>query len=95
MPTSRNNSVRLVVQAVAGEDSSEASYRVLVYPRRKCMRDQPATFESRRELMRRLQAAIPSITASMLTPADESTQIVFARELELTDAQLAILGLTR
>jgi hypothetical protein len=59
------------------------------------MREDPALFSSRDELLKRLREVIPGIDDRTLAVADSSTQIVFARELELSDEQLAQLGLTR
>lgn len=59
------------------------------------MREDPAVFFSREELLKKLREVIPGIDDRSLASADSSAQIVFARELELTDEQLAQLGLTR
>lgn len=90
-----NNNVRLVIQEVFNSGSGAASYRVIVYPRRPCMREEPATFASRDELLARLREALPDVDERSLAPAERTTQIVFARELELSDEQLKILGLGR
>lgn len=59
------------------------------------MREEPATFASRDELLSRLREAVPAVDERSLAPASGVTQIVFARELELSDEQLKILGLGR
>jgi hypothetical protein len=88
-----NKTVRLVIQEVFESGSGIASYRVIVYPRRPFMRDVPATYSSRNELMTRLQQALPNVDERALAPSDGTTQVLFARELELSDEQLSILGL--
>ena len=90
-----NNPVRLVIQEVFDGRSGIASYRVIVYPRRPFMRDEPATYSSRGKLMTRLQRALPNVDQRDLAPSEGTTQVLFARELELSDDQLKILGLGR
>ena len=87
--------IRLVVQEIREPDSPEVQFRMLAYPRSPCMREGPALFSSREELLARLREAIPGVDDRSLGAADSSTQIVFARQLELTDEQLARLGLRR
>ena len=91
----QNHTVRLVIQEVFENRSEVASYRVIAYPRRPCMQDEPATYSSRKELMARLQQALPNIDERGLACSDGTTQVLFARELELSDEQLSILGLGR
>jgi hypothetical protein len=95
MGTHPDHKIRLVIQEIHDADARGAAFRLLAYPRRPCMRGEPAVFSSREELLTRLRKAIPDVDDRCLAPADSSTQIVFARELELTDEQLAMLGLTR
>jgi hypothetical protein len=85
--------VRLVVQQVDHGGTTTASYRILVYPGRPGMRDAPSVVASRKELVDRLRAAIPDFCEGDVGVANGSTSILFARELDLTDAQLDALGL--
>ena len=94
-PMGPHDRIRLVVQEVQEPGSRKPQFRVIAYPRRPCMREDPALFSSRDELLKRLREVIPGIDDRTLAVADSSTQIVFARELELSDEQLAQLGLTR
>jgi hypothetical protein len=87
--------IRLVIQEIQEPGSRNPQFRVLAYPRRACMREDPAVFSSREELLKKLREVIPGIDYRSMASADSSTQIVLARELELTDEQLAQLGLTR
>lgn len=88
-----DNRVRLVIQEIRGSDS--ASYRVIAYPRRACMRDDPATFSSFEELLTRLKTALPGIDELVVAAGKSGTQILLAREFELSDEQLKILGLAQ
>jgi hypothetical protein len=90
-----SNTVRLVIQEVFDGGSGIASYRVIVYPRRPSMRDEPAIYSSRNRLITRLQQALPNVDDQALAPSDGTTQVLFSRELELSDEQLSILGLGR
>jgi len=56
------------------------------------MRGEPSTFSSRSELLACLQEAIPSVDERAFAAADTATQILFARDLELSDEQLKVLG---
>jgi hypothetical protein len=87
--------IRLVIQEIQEPSSRNPQFRVIAYPPRGCMREDPAVFFSREELLKKLREVIPGIDDRSLASADSSAQIVFARELELTDEQLAQLGLTR
>lgn len=93
MRPSRDNRVRLVIQEI--RDSGSPSYRVIVYPRRACMRDEPATFSSFEDLLARLKEALPGIEELVVAAGKSRTQILLAREFELSDEQLKILGLAR
>ena len=87
--------IRLVIQEIRQPDFPQPKFRVLAYPRSPCMREVPALFSSREELLAGLREAIPGVDEQSLLASDSSTQIVFAREVELTDEQLGRLGLTR
>lgn len=93
MRPSGDNRVRLVIQEIRG--SGSPSYRVIVYPRRACMRDEPATFSSFEDLLARLKEALPGIDELVVAAGKSRTQILLAREFELSDEQLKILGLAR
>jgi hypothetical protein len=95
MGLGKDRRIRLVIQEIQEPGSRHSQFRVIAYPRRPCMREDPAIFASRDELLKKLRDAIPGIDDRTLVAADSSTQIVFARELELTDDQLAQLGLMR
>src|SRR5579864_790773 len=91
----KDRRIRLVIQEIQEPGSRTPQFRVIAYPRRACMREDPAVFFSRDELLNKLREVIRGVDDRALASADSSTQIVFARELELTDEQLAQLGLTR
>lgn len=91
MRPSGDNRVRLVIQEI--RDSGSPSYRVIAYPRRPCMRDEPATFSSFEDLLARLKQALPGIDELVVAAGKSRTQILLAREFELSDDQLKILGL--
>lgn len=93
MRPSGDNRVRLVIQEI--RDSGSPSYRVIAYPRRAGMRDEPATFSSFEELLARLKEAVPGIDELVVAAGKSRTQILLAREFELSDEQLKILGLAR
>jgi hypothetical protein len=88
----RDNHIRLVIQEVRG--SGSPTYRVIAYPRRACMRDEPAIFTSLDELLARLKQALPGVDAHVVAAGESGSQILFARELELSDDQLMVLGLS-
>jgi hypothetical protein len=91
----KDHRIRLVIQEIQEPDSPNPQFRVIAYPRRPCVREEPAVLSSRDELLKKLREVIPGLDDRTLAAADSSTRIVFARELELTDEQLAQLGLTR
>ena len=90
-----NNCIRLVIQEVCGSHAEPATYRMIAYPRRPFMKDEPATFSSLHDLLARLRAVLPGVDERVSSAAEAGTQILFARELELTDEQLRTLGLAR
>ena len=93
MRPSEDKRVRLVIQEVRG--AGAPSYRVIAYPRRACMRDEPAKFSSLEELLTRLKNALPEIDERLVAAGESGSRILFAGELELSDDQLKILGLGR
>ena len=93
MRPSGDNRVRLVIQEI--RDSGSPSYRVIAYPRRACMRDEPATFSSFEDLLARLKQALPGTDELVVAAGKSRTQILLAREFSLSDEQLKILGLAR
>jgi hypothetical protein len=88
-----DNRVRLVIQEVRGPGFP--SYRVIAYPRRAGMCDDPATFSSFEELLTRLKEALPGVDELLMAACKSRTEILLAREFELSDDQLKILGLAR
>ncbi len=83
--------IRLVIQEI--RDSGVPSYRLIAYPRRSCMRADPAIFTSLDELLARLTEVLPGVDARVMATGDSGSQILFAREVELSDEQLKMLGL--
>jgi hypothetical protein len=59
------------------------------------MRDEPAVFPFLDELLARLNEAVPGVDERVVAAAESGTQILFAREVELSDDQLKTLGLAR
>ena len=88
-----DNRVRLVIQEVRA--SGTPAYRVIAYPRRDCMHDEPAIFTSLDELLARLREVLPGVDARAMASGDSGSQILLAREVELSDEQLKMLGLAR
>lgn len=93
MPSTQAAAVRLVIQFINGGKSVE--YRVIVYPARKGLRLQPATFATRTELLTRLASAMPSFNQRLLALEDAPPQIIFSGWLDATDDQLIALGVAR
>jgi hypothetical protein len=90
-----DNHIRLVIQGVRGSHAEPATYRVIAYPHRPCMKDEPATFSSLDDLLARLREVVPGVDEHIFSAAEAGTQILFARELELTDEQPKTLRLAR
>jgi hypothetical protein len=59
------------------------------------MKDEPATFSSLDDLLARLREVVPGVDEHIFSAAEAGTQILFARELELTDEQPKTLRLAR
>ena len=84
------HSVRLVVQrAQAG---LSPGYRLVAYPPPQGTKFQPVNFSSRELLLKRLKAALPEFDSQLLE-GEHSGEIIFAREVALSIAQLSVLGL--
>ena len=86
------HSLRLVVQHVWENASGRSSYRLIAYSNDHTY--PPVQFESVDDLLKVLKAALPELDASSF-PRERRpvTSILFADELELSTAQLSILGL--
>ena len=92
MTRERRSTIRLIIQRVQDSRSSTPVYGLIAYPAPKGTTLQPANFSTRDSLLLRLQTALPDLHPQFL-PETLDTQIVFAQEVELTTAQLSILGL--
>lgn len=66
MGTHPDHRIRLVIQEIPDAGAGAATFRVLAYPRRPGMREEPAVFSSREELLTRLRKAIPGTDAQAL-----------------------------
>lgn len=91
MITPRLHTIRLIVQRVQS-GSSDATYRLVAYPDPNGTTLHPVTFSSKDQLLQRLRTAFPDFDPHLLRENHDSS-IVFAHEMELTSAQLSILGL--
>jgi hypothetical protein len=90
-PTDRH-ALRLVVQHVWESSSARSSYRIIAYSNDRTYR--PVEFESLDDLLRLLGKALPEFDVNGFPKRQTSaTSILFADEMELTEAQLSILGL--
>jgi hypothetical protein len=86
------STIRLVIQRVQDTRSPTPVYGLIAYPAPKGTTLRPANFSSRDSLLVRLRSALPDLEPEFL-PETLETQIVFAKDVELTNAQLLILGL--
>lgn len=86
------HSIRLVVQRVRGVSSQ--GYRLLAYPPPEGMTFRPVDFPFKDQLLERFRAAFRDFHAELLRE-DREGDVIFAAEMELTSAQLSILGLLR
>lgn len=93
MRTHELHPIRLVVQRLRG-NSSVSSYRLVAYPPPEGTTFWPVNFSSREQLLDRLRAALPDFDSRLLDEADAG-EIIFSREMDLSSAQLSILGLLR
>jgi len=92
MPASGPDSIRLVIQRVSGVAPGSVSYRMIAYPDRQGLRFKPSHLSSRAEILARLAEAIPAFDQKQVRPDSGATQVLFAANLDLTDAQLMKLG---
>jgi len=84
--------IRLVVQLVQEGSSPQLGYRVVAYPAPKGVKLRPATFSSREQLLQQLRTALPDFDPKLLASGDQP-QVLFAGDMQLTTAQLSLLGL--
>ncbi len=92
MPPPDCLSVRLVVQRIYESSSRQCSYRLIVYSNDQTYR--PAWFEALDDVLKVLKAGLPEFDGSLFSKESQRvTAIVFADEVELSRAQLLILGL--
>jgi hypothetical protein len=94
MPLSDRHSLRLVIQRVRDDVARGSSYRIIAYSDERTYR--ASQFDSLHLLLKSLKVALPDFDASVIssesaTPPESS--ILFADVVELTDAQLALIGL--
>jgi len=85
--------LRLVIQRVEEGFPPRSTYRLLAYPAPSGVSLRPAKFQWREEVVNCLQAALPDFDPSRLGTGLQ-TQIVFAEDIELNEAQLLALGVT-
>ena len=83
-------SVRLVVQRA--QEGLSLGYRLIAHPPPQGTKFKPAHFSSRELLLKRLKAALPEFDSQLLE-GERSGEIIFAREMALSMAQLSVLGL--
>lgn len=87
-------SLRLVVQHVGEISSGRSSYRLIGYSDEHTY--QPVNFDSLDDLLNGLKEALPDFDISRFSEVKESgSSILFAELLELSQAQLSILGLRK
>lgn len=94
MATPDRYPIRLVVQLVQEGNPPHSGYRVVAYPAPSGVTLRPATFSSREQLLQRLQSALPDFDPELLAGSHEA-RVLFARDMELTNAQLSLLGLVQ
>ncbi len=92
MSSPRTYIVRLVIQRVEEGSPPRPIYRLVAYPAPPGMSLKPVKFSSREKLVEHLRAALPGFDHTRLGTA-LNTQIVFAEDVELNNAQLVGLGL--
>jgi len=85
--------LRLVIQRVEEGYPPRSTYRLLAHPAPSGVSLRLAKFHSREEVINCLQAALPEFDPSRLGTGLQ-TQIVFAEDIELNEAQLLALGVT-
>jgi len=84
--------IRVVVQLVLEGSPPQSQYRVVAYPAPGGVKLRPATFSSREQLLQQVGAALPDFDPKLLAAGDEP-QVLFAGDMQLTIAQLSVLGL--
>jgi hypothetical protein len=83
-------SLRLVIQHLGTEPGRQSTFRLLVYGDRQVSRD----FKSLDQLIDVLRSAgLPVDITAFSPPTEETSSILLSQSLELTDAELALLGL--
>jgi hypothetical protein len=92
MTLSDRQSLRLVIQRVRDDVARGPSYRIIAYSDQRAYR--PAQFDSLHLMLESIKAALPDFDASVISSENVSQDrsILFADVLELSDAQLALLG---
>jgi len=93
MTATTHHTIRLVVQRVQG-GSSVSAYRLIAYPPPEGKTFWPVDFSSRDQLIECLRAAFPA-SDSLVLDEDHGGHIIFVREVQLSSAQLSMLGLLR
>jgi len=86
--------IRLVVQLVLEGSPPQSRYRAVAYPAPTGVKLRPAIFSSREQLLQEFQAAIPDFKAQLVASGEEP-QVLFAADMELTTAQLSLVGLVK
>jgi hypothetical protein len=95
MPEQNCFSLRLVVQRIADNAREKSRYKLIAYGSEGNYH--PVQFDSVAEVVKVLHKALPDFTSASLRPENESSggSIIFAELMELTHAQLSLLGLRR
>jgi len=93
MASPATHRIRLVSQRVEVGYPPRSTYRLVAYPAPPGVSLRPAIFHSREEVITRLQAALPGFDPARLGTGLQTT-VVFAKDIELIEAQLVILGVT-
>jgi hypothetical protein len=84
--------IRLVVQLVLEGSPPQHQYRVVAYPAPQGVKLRPSTFSSRELLLQQIRTALPDFDPKLLASGDQP-QVLFAGDMQLTIAQLSLLGL--
>jgi hypothetical protein len=84
--------IRLVVQLVLEGSPPQSQYRVVAYPAPRGVKLRPAAFSSRELLLQQLRTALPDFDLKLLATGAQP-QVLFAGDMQLTIAQLSLLGL--
>lgn len=89
--TRRSESYRLVVQHIRSVRDERSVYRLVIYGGKRTF--SPVDFESVDLLLRSLRAVVPEVQNEPGWMGLGEPGIVFTADVELTDSQLALLGL--